>query len=303
MEILLNAIETLFPNHHFGWNRRGSFAKGFCPLHKNSHTPAFAIYTDAKGREKWHCFTEDIGGNLLDIVRLSGIEGTETIPGANRWLLQHGYVQETEQQKEDREHNEALCKFYKWSNDLLCNSKEAAGIRAYIAKRHIDIDTLPRAALGYYPSIKEVKTWLEENNLSEKLEQDLCSPEAKLIKATGSLLFFYKNSYSEISRVKVRNVLSESGKDKQTFFLGSSNSKKDNKIGYFSWWFDGIAPSNAILVEGEFDVGALASLVYREDPNKREPIYCFSGGGNISNSIEIMILAGIENIYIFPDND
>lgn len=301
--MLQEAIETLFPEHHFGWDRHGTFAKGFCPLHKNSHTPSFAIYVDAKGREKWHCFAEDIGGNLLDIVRRSGIPGTETTGGANLWLMKNGYLQETEQQKNERERNEALYKFYRWTNDLLVKSAEAKGIRAYLAKRHIEMETLPEAAIGYYPSLAAVRSWLVENDLMEVLESEVCVPEARSLYVAGSIIFFYKTSYSEISRLKIRNIAKENGKEKKTFFLGSKKTAKNDKLGYFSWWFNGIAPANAILVEGEFDVGSLASLVYREDTSKREPIYCFSGGGNMSNSISVLKDLGIQNIYVFPDND
>lgn len=299
---LINAIEDLFPNHNFKWERHGPCAKGLCPLHHNSHTPAFAIYVDAKGREKWHCFTEDIGGNLLDLVRLSGVPGTDTLGGATQWLLKKGYFQETEQQKADRERNEALCKFYKWTNSLLCTSENAKGVRAYLAGRRVSVDTLDRAAVGYYPSLKRVKEWLVENDLVEKLESEVCVPESEALRVMGSLIFFYKTSYSEISRLKIRNVTTEKDKEKNTFFLGTK-SKKNSKIGYFSWWFEGIAPSNAIIVEGEFDVAALATMVYKSDPEKREPIYCFSGGSNMAPSLDTLTDMGIENIYIFPDND
>jgi len=300
--MLIDAIETLFPDFNFNWDRRGPYAKGYCPLHKNTHTPAFAVYVDAKGRDKWHCFAENIGGNLLDLVRLSGIPGTESIPGANNWLLKKGYLQETAQQKIDRERNEALHRFYRWTNDLLCNSPQAAGVRAYIARRHINTDTLPLAALGYYPSLQEVRAWVVENNLSEILEQEVCVSEAKNLQVSGSLIFFYKNSYSEISRLKVRNVANEKGKEKKTFFLGSKIGSKTS-MGFFSWFMNCTMPDKAVLVEGEFDVGTLSSLVYEEDPNKREPIYCFSGGGNIATGITTVQNMGIKNLYIFPDND
>lgn len=301
--MLLEAFEAAFPSHDFKWNKSGSSAKGLCPFHQDRNHPSLSVYLDAKGHERWHCHAEGIGGTVFDMVRRSGIEGTETYAGANRWLVRKGYLQESEQQVSDRVRNTGMQKFYQWTNELLATSDAAAGVRAYLAKRHIDVRTIPHAMVGYYPTVDEVMKWLAENDLVELLGSELI-PERRLESmATGSIILFYRSSYEEFTRVKLRNVCREQvGGQKCTLFLGKKLRATDS-LGYFSWSKEGCISSDAIIVEGEFDAGALASLVYRTDTASVEPIYCFSGGNNISKGVDVLVAMGKQNIYIFPDND
>lgn len=301
--MLKEAFESAFPDHKFDWRISGTSALGFCPFHNDKHQRSFGIYLDAKGHEKWHCFAEGIGGGLIDMVLRSGIENTGTRAGANHWLIQKGYMQESEQQVKDRVRNDALTKFYEWTNKLLYTSEDAAGVRAYLAKRHIDVRTIPNSMVGYYPRVDDVVKWLGENDLYEQLAEEVLPERRQETLATGSLCMFYRSSYEEFTRIKLRNVCRESGgKDKCIMFLGRKLAKNES-LGYFSWTREGCPTEDAILVEGEFDVGALATLAFKEDQDAIEPIYCFSGGGNLSKGVGVLLDMGKRNIYLFPDND
>lgn len=300
--MLIESLATIFPSHNFDWKASGTSAMGYCPFHKDKNHRSFSVYVDAKGKERWHCFAENIGGTDIDAVRLSGIEGTNTYEGANRWLVQHGLLQETEQQVADRKRNAALYKFYRWTNQLLRESREAAGLRAYLASRHIDLGTLPHAAVGYYPTVKEVETWLAENDVMDIIGGEVLPERRAEYLAVGSIIMFYRHSYEVFSRLKLRNVGREKDGNKCTMWLGKA-IRKTEKLGYFSWWLEGCMDDEAVLVEGEFDVGALASMIFKEDPDAIDPIYCFSGGSNLSNGISVLLNMGKKNIYLFPDND
>lgn len=308
--MLVDVFETAFPNHDFGWKFSGANALGFCPFHADKHQRSMSVYTDARGRERWHCFAEGIGGGVVDLVLRSGIPETNTRSGANHWLVKKGFIQETEQQVKDRERNDAIRKFYEWTNDLLTNSQDAAGVRAYLASRKITPATLSRATVGYYPTVPEVTKWLNDNNLMELLGPEILPERKQLVKCVGSIIFFYRTSYNEFSRLKLRNVCMErqgqgqgqQTKDKEVMFLGKK-SKRRESIGYFSWSWDVGYSEDAILVEGEFDAAALTSRIFDADEEAHESIFCFSGGGNLAHGVEILLNMGKKNIYLFPDND
>jgi hypothetical protein len=125
-------------------------------------------------------------------------------------------------------------------------------------------------------------------------------PKSNTDKWQSSIIFFYKNSFDRYSRIKLRNVLAEPAVgDKVTQFMGKTR-KFD---GYFAATQQAVLGDHAIAVEGEFDVLALYSLVLRDDPEAFEPIYSFSGGSNLSRGVDGLKELGIENIYVFPDND
>ena len=301
--MLKEAFESAFPDHNFDWRVSGASALGFCPFHSDKHQRSFGIYLDAKGHERWHCFAEGIGGGLIEMVLRSGLPGTDNRSGANHWLIQKGYMQESEQQVKDRARNDALTRFYEWTNKLLSSSEDAAGVRAYLAKRHIDVRTIPGAMVGYYPRVDDVVKWLGENDLFEILSEEVLPERRQETLATGSLCLYYRSSYEEFTRIKLRNVCREGGgKDKCIMFLGRKLQKNES-LGYFSWTKEGCPTEDAILVEGEFDVGALATLAFKEDEDAVEPIYCFSGGGNLSKGVGVLLDMGKKNIYLFPDND
>ncbi len=300
--MLIESLATIFPSHNFDWKASGTSIMGFCPFHHDKHHRSFSVYTDAKGKERWHCFAESIGGTEIDAVLRSNHEGTNTYEGANRWLVQHGLLQETEQQVKDRKRNAAMYKFYRWTNRLLQESPAAAGIRTYLASRYIDLNTLPHAAIGYYPTIKEVEQWLAENELTDIIGPEVLPERRAEFIAIGSIILFYRTSYEVFSRLKLRNINREKDGNKCTMWLGKAIRKTD-KIGYFSWWIEASMDDEAVLVEGEFDVGALASMIYKEDPDAIDPIYCFSGGSNLSSGVSVLVNMGKKNIYLFPDND
>jgi hypothetical protein len=300
--MLVEAFETVFPSHDFGWRQSGSSSLGFCPFHNDKHQRSLSIYLNDRGEECWHCFAESIGGGLIDIVKRSGIPDTTSSEGANYWLVQHGFIQETEQQVAAGKRSRALREFWKWTNALLMESPEAAGLRSYIAGRHINVRTIPFAPIGYYPTVNEVEQWLHEHNYYELLESELIPERRHEPMVTGSLLMFYRHSYEEFGRIKIRNVFKEKEGNKVTMFLGRKLTKKESS-GYFSWNMQGSPSEDAILVEGEFDVGALTSLVYDYDDSAVEPIYCFSGGGNLNYGIGILTNMGKKNLYVMPDND
>lgn len=300
--MLVEAFETAFPNHDFGWRQSGSSALGFCPFHNDKHQRSLSVYLNDMGEERWHCFAESIGGGLIEIIKRSGIPETSSTEGANYWLVQHGFIQETEQQVAASKRNHALREFLAWTNKLLMESEDAAGLRSYIASRHIDVRTIPMAPIGFYPTVSEVEAWLSEHNYYELLEPELIPERRHEPLVTGSLLMFYRHSYEEFGRIKIRNVFKEKDGNKVTMFLGRKTSKKES-AGYFSWNMHGSPSEDAILVEGEFDVGALTSMVYTYDDTAVEPIYCFSGGGNLNYGIGILTNMGKKNLYVMPDND
>lgn len=300
--MLLEAFEAVFPNHTFDWRISGAGAVGFCPFHQDRHQKSLGIYLDAKGRERWYCFAEGIGGGLVELVMNSGLPNTHTRTEANYWLVQKGFLQETEQQVKDRNKNEAITKFYQWANKLLEEAPDAAGLRTYLASRHIDVRTISTAPIGYYPTIKEVENWLMDNNYYEQYADDFLPNRRSEPLAVGAIIFFYRSSYSEFTRLKLRNISRERNGEKCTMFLGKKLSKND-RLGYFSWNMEGAMNDVAILVEGEFDVGALSSLCFKADETARTPIYCFSGGTNLGSGVSVLLDMGKTDVYLFPDND
>ena len=42
--MLVEAFETAFPNHDFGWRQSGSSALGFCPFHNDKHQRSLSVY-------------------------------------------------------------------------------------------------------------------------------------------------------------------------------------------------------------------------------------------------------------------
>lgn len=90
----------------------------------------------------------------------------------------------------DRLRNDGLTKFLAWTNSLLETSDDAAGLRAYLAGRRIDIRTIPNSPIGYYPKVEEVEAWLAENELLELLGSELIPTHRCEGIVVGSILFF-----------------------------------------------------------------------------------------------------------------
>lgn len=72
--MLVEAFETAFPNHDFGWRQSGSSALGFCPFHNDKHQRSLSVYLNDMGEERWHCFAESIGGGLIELSSVLGFQ-------------------------------------------------------------------------------------------------------------------------------------------------------------------------------------------------------------------------------------
>lgn len=276
---------------------------GFCPWHSDKRTRSLSVYKDARNKIRCKCFACGGGGGDIEVV-MQANKGMGR-DAANRWLTSHGYLTETELDAKERERNEYYTEFYKWSNALLIESKEAAGVRAYIASRHIRASMLAEAPIGFYPSTQEVEVWLAQHQVPERIAEELLPTSAIKHIAEGSIAFFYRSAYDQFSRIKLRNVVAEKknkdGKDKSVVYLGGVRAK--DRHGFFSASLEGLYTEHAIVVEGEFDALALLSMCREADPECIEPIYCFGSGGTMEKGMEILTNMGVENSYTFPDND
>lgn len=294
-------MEDLHPSHSFKWRKKGDTALGFCAWHTDKKTRSLSIYKDAKGKIRFKCFACGAHGADIEAVILSN-KGMGR-DAANRWLISHGYAAETEIEAKERARNEVYMEFYKWSNDMLINDPRAAGLRAYIASRHVRSTLLPSAPIGYYPPVEDVEVWLAQHNVPEAIAEELVPPAHTKHIAEGSIAFFYRSAYDQFSRLKLRNVLSEKKDDKEKAVVYLGGHKAKDRNGFFSASMDGLYTDNAIVVEGEFDALALFSTCRDYDPECIEPIYCFGSGGTMDKGMELLANMGVENQYTFPDND
>ena len=240
---------------------------GFCPFHDDKHHRSLNIYQDAKGRTRWRCFVCGTGSTEIDAVMHSSEKMTRD--AANRWLTTHGYMQETEQDARDRYRNGVYSDFYKWTNELLRTDKRAAGVRAYLASRNIRAGTILSAPIGFYPSVNDVDLWLSEHEVAPSIAEEFIADSKMKFAAENSLAFFYRSSYDQFTRIKLRNVINERkelGKTKTAEDIKKEKSiinlgnKKSGKMGFFTPTMEAADTDHAIVVEGEFDALAVLSL-------------------------------------------
>lgn len=126
----------------------GSF-KACCPFHAE-HTPSFFVN---RGRQSWHCFGCDKGGDSISFVM--AIEGME-FRDALEHLAQKAGVQlpsfdpeQSSKKKRLIEVNELAARFFRAQ---LLQSTGAAHAREYAAKRQIDDLTGDLFHIGYAPN-------------------------------------------------------------------------------------------------------------------------------------------------------
>ncbi len=128
----------------------GSF-KAVCPFH-SERTPSFHI---SRERQIWHCFGCDKGGDIFAFVM--EMEGM-TFPEAVRHLGKKAGVEVPEFHPVSQtvvDAKAALLAIHdvaqKFYVAVLATSEEAAGARAYLAKRGITADLITKFGLGYAP--------------------------------------------------------------------------------------------------------------------------------------------------------
>lgn len=294
-------LEDLHQSHSFKWRIKGESSMGFCPFHLDKRTRSLSIYKDARGKTRYKCFACGAHGSEIDAV-MQSVQGS-TRQSANRWLISHGYAAESEIEARDRVRNDIYMAFYSWCNQLLRESKDAAGLRAYIMSRGVRAAMLKDAPIGYYPTQDEVLIWLDEHQVPEAVAEELIPASSFKHLTDGSIAFFYRSAHDQFSRIKLRNVLGErrDDKEKKVYYLGGPKVK--DKAGFFSGSMEGLWSDTAIIVEGEFDVLALLSMCRDKDPECIEPIYCFGSGGTMDKGMDLLTNMGVENQYTFPDND
>ncbi|MEN9558490.1 MAG: hypothetical protein RL141_859 [Candidatus Parcubacteria bacterium] len=129
----------------------GSF-KGLCPFHQEN-TPSFYVN---RGRQSFHCFGCDKGGDILTFVQeMEGIGFREALEhlaqkaGVTLPAPSAADAQKSSERKRLQEVNELAAKFFRAT---LLQSPEAEHARAYAAKRGIDDLTGDLFKIGYAPS-------------------------------------------------------------------------------------------------------------------------------------------------------
>jgi len=66
-------LVTIAERYGVSLRRYGDDYRGRCPIHGGQNATAFVIYTSGE-RQHWHSYTEDLGGDALDLVmRLDGV--------------------------------------------------------------------------------------------------------------------------------------------------------------------------------------------------------------------------------------
>lgn len=323
--MLKEICERLFPGHKFNWKSSGNGYVGCCPFH-DDHNPSFAVYTlDGANVERWRCMSQNChgGGTDINLVLAAGIEGVSDYKSACSWLVENGFRMETPDDTLFRERSSAIMKFWEWTNELLRTSDNAAGLRAYLgARRKIDMNTLADAAVGYYPTVPEVESWLVDNDIAQDYWGEFIPPRGKEPLVTNGICFFYRCSFTEFGRIKVRKPLEEKpgSKSKIIYTLGGNTYKITTKKGevrdttykfkgktalnsFFCWNIDIPPTDHAFIVEGEFDAAVFASMVYRNDANASDPFFCFGGVDAMNKGIQGLGRIGITHMYIMPDND
>ena len=300
---MINLFSELFPKHEFNWVRNGGLrAVGVCPFH-DDHKPSLQIYTDQYNKQRWYCFADDFGGREVDAVQRAF--NMKTREEANRWLTKHGYMAETEQDVEIREINEAKQLVYDHLNYLLRTDPRAETLRTYLQTRGVSLDFVKEYAIGFYPGEAEVVQYLVSKGISEERYVHFTLPKKENAKTTStnlynnSLVFFYRSSYDLWGRLKLRSVFAEKEKEKRIALLGPNNKHTE----FYCAFKNVCKDDKAICVEGEFDVLGLVSLCKREDADSEEAIFCFGSGSNMEEGLNALTSLGVENTYIFPDND
>ncbi|MDO4650058.1 MAG: DUF3854 domain-containing protein [Eubacteriales bacterium] len=70
-------IESWLSNHGFQLTRKGQYLYMLCPFHPDSRLGSFLVHPSderTKRANSWHCFTDNIGGNLVSFVsRYNGV--------------------------------------------------------------------------------------------------------------------------------------------------------------------------------------------------------------------------------------
>lgn len=130
--------------------RAGRNFKALCPFH-HEKTPSFTVSPD---RQIYHCFGCGAGGNVFSFLmkyeRMEFPEAVEML--AKKVGIDIPKTAPSEKNTGITEKlftiNELASKFY---HDVLFNSKEAGGIRAYLEKRGITSDTAKKFKLGFAP--------------------------------------------------------------------------------------------------------------------------------------------------------
>lgn len=312
---MIELLEDLTPGHDFKWKKKTRSFLGRCCFH-NDKNPSLSVYTDAKGKTRFKCFACGAGSNALDAVLLSNKGMTKA--DANRWLVSHGYMEQSEQDLKDETRNDALTAFYKWTNGLLINDPRAAGIRAYIASRGFRLKLIETAPIGYHPTLEEVELWLSDNHIPESVHDEILSePKTKFI-SEGSLIFFYRLGYDRFARFKLRNLTMEredleAVRKAKPVKVGAGRPRTEKSImwvgkptkeqGFFSSFMTGSDSDISIVVEGEFDAMAVFSMCRDHNPQASDAIYCFGSGSTMGNGIDTIKGLGTEDVYTFPDND
>lgn len=132
--------------------KAGRNYKALCPFHSEK-TPSFFVFPET---QTWRCFGAcNEGGDIFTFVMKH--EGMD-FPEALRFLARQAGVElkpsrgRTSAPKEEIERlSELLAEAARWFHHQLLNSPEAAGARAYIAKRGLEQATIQAFMLGYAP--------------------------------------------------------------------------------------------------------------------------------------------------------
>ncbi|MGD9101485.1 MAG: CHC2 zinc finger domain-containing protein, partial [Anaerolineae bacterium] len=138
--------------------RRGRQWRGACVLHGGDNLTSFSLFVGQDGRERWHCFACETGGDAIDFVtRWQGVEFVEAV----RWLAEFvgmrlddlGWSkQAAEREQRRRSLGELRARAMRYYQQVLGKKDAAAGAAAtawaYVAGRGWTDETVYEAGLG-----------------------------------------------------------------------------------------------------------------------------------------------------------
>ncbi|NDK14190.1 MAG: DNA primase [Armatimonadetes bacterium] len=128
--------------------RAGSEFQGLCPFHKEK-TPSFTV---SREKQVFHCFGCNVGGDVFDFIMrhdaLDFVQAARKL--AERVNLRFEVSGDHAARRSERERIlEINAMVSRWYHEALGQAPEAAGARAYLARRGIDDATAERFQLGY----------------------------------------------------------------------------------------------------------------------------------------------------------
>lgn len=157
--------------------KRGRGWRGPCVLHDGDNPTSFSLFVGDDGRERWHCFACQAGGDAIDFVTSwQGVGFVEAV----RWLAEFAGLrledlgwsrQAAEQEQRRRSLGELRGRAMHYYRQVLGKREQATGAAAvaweYVASRGWTDETVHQAGLG----LTDGRLWREAAQIGAGLDE------------------------------------------------------------------------------------------------------------------------------------